>query len=181
MLQLLVPISPEGWDEEREEFVEAKAETLQLEHSLVSLSKWESRWNKPFLSKTEKTSEEILDYIKCMTIPTEVDTVVYQKLTTKHYEQINSYISAPMTATTFYDDKHNKNSRETITSELVYYWMVALQIPFECQYWHLNRLLTLIRVCNVKNAPPKKQSKSDIMRRNAALNAERRARLNSKG
>ena len=181
MLQIKIPISPEGWDEEREEFVQATETTLELEHSLVSLSKWESKWNKPFLSKSGMNSEEILDYIKFMTLTPDVDPLIYQKLTSENYEQINQYISAPMTATTFSSDKTGKGGRETVTSELIYYWMIALQIPFECQYWHLNRLLTLIRVCNVKNAPPKKQSKGDIMRRNAALNAQRRAKLNSKG
>lgn len=181
MLQLKIPLGPEGWDEEKEEFVQSEEQILEMEHSLVSLSKWESKWNKPFLSKEERTPEEILDYIKFMTITPNVDPVVYARLTSEHFEQINNYISAPMTATTFYNDKTGRNSREIVTSELIYYWMIALTIPFECQHWHLNRLLTLIRVCNVKNAPPKKQSKSDIMRRNAALNAERRARLNSKG
>ena len=181
MLQIAIPISPEGWDEEREEFVQAEETTLELEHSLVSLSKWESKWNKPFLSKTGMSSEEILDYIKFMTLTPDVDPLVYGKLTPENYEQINQYISAPMTATTFSSDKNSRGGREVVTSELIYYWMISLQIPFECQHWHLNRLLTLIRVCNVKNAPPKKQSKGDIMRRNAALNAQRRAKLNSKG
>lgn len=181
MLQIKVPLSPEGWDEEKNEFVEPKTQVLQLEHSLVSLSKWESKWCKPFLSKTPKTSEETLDYIKFMTINQNVKPEVYEHLTTENVEEINNYIESPMTATTFYEDKNGKPNRETITSELIYYWMVALQIPFECQKWHLNRLITLIRVCNVKNAPPKKMSKREIMSRNAALNAARRKQMNSKG
>lgn len=181
MLQIKVPLSPEGWDEEKNEFVEPKVQVLQLEHSLVSLSKWESKWCKPFLSKTPKTSEETLDYIKFMTITQNVKPEVYEHLTAKNIEDINNYIESPMTATTFADDKNGKNNREIITSELIYYWMVALQIPFECQKWHLNRLITLIRVCNIKNAPPKKMSKREIMSRNAALNAARRKQMNSKG
>ena len=181
MLQITVPVSPEGWDEKKQEFIEPKVQILQLEHSLISLSKWESKWCKPFLSSKEKTSEETMDYIKCMTITQNVDPDVYNHLTAKNIEEINNYIYAPMTATTFSEDRNGKSNREIITSELVYYWMVALQIPFECQKWHLNRLLTLIRVCNVKNQPPKKMSKRDVMNRNAALNAARRKQFNSNG
>lgn len=182
MLQIKIALSPEGWDEEREEFVTGKEQVLQLEHSLVSISKWESKWNKPFLSKKDKTSEEILDYIKCMTISRNVSDEVYARLSQANFQEINDYINAPMTATTFSEDKNGKNNREVITSELIYYWMIALNIPIdECQKWHLNRLLTLIRICNIKNQPPKKMSKSELMSRNAALNAARRKQFNSKG
>ena len=181
MLRITIPISPEGWDEKKEEFVEAKTVTLQLEHSLVSLSKWESKWCKPFLSTGDKTSEETLDYIKCMTLTQNVDPDIYSRVTAKNIEDINQYIYAPMTATTFSEDKRGKTNREIVTAELIYYWMIALNIPFECQKWHLNRLLTLIRVCNVKNAPPKKMSKRELMSRNAALNAARRKQLNTNG
>ena len=129
----------------------------------------------------EKTFEETLDYIKCMTITQNVNPEVYNYLTNKNIEEINNYINAPMTATYFSDDKIAKTSREQITAELIYYWMIALNIPFECQKWHLNRLLTLIRVCNIKNQPPKKRSRKEIMSRNAALNAARRKQLNTKG
>lgn len=181
MLRITVPVSPEGWDEEKQEFIEPKVQILQLEHSLVSLSKWESKWCKPFLSSKEKTGEETMDYIKCMTITQNVDPDVYNHLTAKNIEEINNYIYAPMTATTFSEDKNGKINREVITSELVYYWMVALQIPFECQKWHLNRLLTLVRICNVKNQPPKKMGKGEVMRKQAALNAARRKQLNTNG
>lgn len=181
MLQLKVPISPEGWDEEKQMFVEPTIKTLQLEHSLVSLHKWESKWCKPFLSKTEKTVEETVDYIKCMTITQNVDPDVYNHLTAENIRQVNEYIAAPMTATTFGEDKNGKGGREVITAELVYYWMIAQQIPFECRKWHLNQLLTLVRVCSIKNTPPEKKSKGDIMRRNAALNAARRKQLGTKG
>ena len=180
MLQITVP-KAEYYDETREQFVDMKEQTLQLEHSLVSLSKWEAKWQKAFLGRQEKTEEETADYIRCMTINKNVDPSVYDRLTPENIEQINAYISSPMTATFFSDDKNGKPSREIITSELIYYWMIALNIPFECQKWHLNRLLTLVKVCNIKNAPPKKMSKRELMKRNAALNASRRKQLNTKG
>lgn len=178
MLVITVPAT-EMFNDATQEFIETKEQVLQLEHSLVSLSKWESKWNKPFLDSKDKTLAETLDYIKCMTITQNVHDEVYNRLTRSNIEAINNYIDSPMTATTFSDN--NKSSREIITSEVIYYWMISLNIPFECQKWHLNRLLTLIRVCNVKNTPPKKMSKKDIMSRNAALNAARRKKLNSKG
>lgn len=181
MLRITVPISSEGWDEQKEEFVTAEERIVELEHSLVSLSKWESKWCKPFLSSDDKTEEEIWDYIKMMTLTEDVTDDVYSHFTVDNFKQINDYINAPMTATTFSDTKNGKRSREIVTSELIYYWMVALQIPFECQHWHLNRLLTLVRVCNIKNEPPKKMSKRDIMSRNASLNAARRQQFNTKG
>ena len=180
MLQITIPAN-ELYDEESGEFISINETTLTLEHSLVSLSKWESKWCKAFLSSKDKTSEETIDYIKCMTLTKNVPEKAYLFLTQNNIIQINDYIAAPMTATVFGDDKTRGGGRETVTSELIYYWMIALNIPFECQKWHLNRLLTLIRVCNIKNTPPKKQSKGDIMRRNAALNADRRKRLNTKG
>lgn len=181
MFQLEIPVSPEKWDEVKEEFIPAKTVTLQLEHSLVSLSKWESKWHKPFLSNINMTAEESLDYIKCMTITKNVDSSIYRNLTKENVDAVIGYINAPMTATTFSNRQKEKANNEVVTSELIYYWMIAYNIPFECQKWHLNRLLTLVRVCGVKNAPPKKQSKGEIMRNNAALNAARRKRLNSKG
>lgn len=180
MLRITIPAT-ELFDDEKQEFVYLKEQTLVLEHSLVSLSKWESRWNKAFLGREDKTREEILDYIKCMTITNNVDPEVYKCLTQDNINRINDYINAPMTATHFYDDTRGGLSRETVTSELIYYWMIALNIPFECQKWHLNRLITLIKVCNIKNTPPKKMSKSAIMQRNAELNAQRRKKLHTTG
>lgn len=180
MLQIIVP-AIEGWDEINEVFVTSKDQTLQLEHSLISLSKWESKYCKPFLTKDNKTVEETLDYIKFMTITPHVDPNVYMRLTKDNVETINEYIAAPMTATTFPNRNSSKINREQITSELIYYWMIALQIPFECQKWHLNRLLTLIRVCNIKNQPPKKMSKQEITNNYAAINAARKKKLNTKG
>ena len=181
MLKIKIP-EVEGFDEKKNEFVKICPETcLQLEHSLVSLSKWESKWHKPFLSKTDvKTYEETIDYIKCMTLTQNVNPAVYSNIPASVMEQISAYIEDPMTATTFGESGKN-NSREIITSEIIYYWMVSFNIPFECQKWHLNRLLTLIRVCSIKNAPKKKMSTNEIIARNRALNAQRRAQLNSRG
>ena len=180
MLRIIIP-STEMWDEVNEKFVDSKEQVLQLEHSLVSLSKWESKWCKPFLSKENKTFEETIDYIRCMTINQHVPDEVYNCLTGENIREINEYISAPMTATRFSNDIMGKGSREQITSELIYYWMIALNIPFECQKWHINRLLTLIRVCNIKNQPSKKMSRREIMSRNTALNAARRKKLRTNG
>lgn len=180
MLHIIIP-AVEQWDEVKQEFVYTKDQTLSLEHSLVSLSKWESKWCKAFLTKQEKTFEETLDYIKFMTITQNVDPKVYNYLTNENIDEVNRYIEAPMTATYFSEDKTSKISREQVTAELIYYWMISLNIPFECQKWHLNRLLTLIKVCNIKNTPPKKRSRKDIMSSNAALNAARRKQLNTRG
>lgn len=180
MLQITIP-SVELYDEISGEFIYTKEQTLQLEHSLVSLQKWESKWHKPFLTKEAKTDEETIDYIKCMTLTQNVNPVVYNFLTRDNIIQINKYIEDPMTATTFREETSQKGNREVITAEIIYYWMFALNIPFECRKWHLNQLLAQIRTCNIKNAPPKKMSKSEIMRRNAALNEARRKQLNTKG
>lgn len=186
MLLITVPATEpvEMYNEETNEFFYTKAEkeqTLQLEHSLLSLSKWESKWCKIFFSKEEKTHEETIDYIRCMVITPNVGDDIINRLSKENIETINNYIQAPMTATTFRKEQNAKPNRERITSELVYYWMFSLGIPKECEKWHLNRLLTLIRVFNVKNQPPKKMSKRDLMSRNAALNAARRKQLNSNG
>lgn len=179
MLRIEIP-DVELYDEVTETFIYRKGMVLQLEHSLVSLSKWESKWCKPFLS-TKMTTEEIVDYIKCMTITQNVPPEVYDNLTESVINEIVEYINAPMTATWFSKDTNKKAKKEVVTAELIYYWMIALQIPSEYQKWHLNKLITLIRVCNAKNAPPKKMSKKEIMNRNAALNAARRKQLNTKG
>ena len=180
---LIIKVPPlELWNEKTQEFIQTKGQTLQLEHSLVSLSKWESKWNKAFLTKNEKSSEETRDYIRCMTITQNVNSDVYQRLTTENIDTINKYIESPMTATYFSSEgKKGRINGDQVTSELIYYWMIALNIPFECQKWHLNRLLTLIKVCNIKNQPPKKRSRADILRRNASLNAARRNKYKTKG
>ena len=181
MLRITVPITPEGWDEVKQEFIPPREQVLQLEHSLVSVSKWESKWCKSFISNPNKTNEELLDYIKCMTITQNVSPDGYDHLTAANMREVDAYINAPMTATYFSEDKTGGRNRDTLTSELIYYWMIALNIPFECQKWHLNRLITLIRICSIKNQKPKTMSRSEVMRRNAELNAARRQQLNSKG
>lgn len=180
MLQITIP-SVELWNEITMEFITSEETTLELEHSLVSLSKWESKWHKSFISRKELTDEEVLDYIKCMTLTQNVNPEVYNYLTTDNIEQINKYIEAPMTATTFSDNKNGKTSREIVTAEVIYHWMIALNIPFECQYWHLNRLITQIRVCEIKNTPPKKKSAKETARQYAALNAARKKKLGTRG
>ena len=179
MLKIVIP-GIELYDEEKEEFINTKPQTLHLEHSLVSLSKWESKWNKPFLTKDNKTYEETIDYIRCMTITQNISEDTYRLLTSENIQQINDYIELPMTATTFSNQK-KPPSKDVVTAEIIYYWMISLNIPFECQKWHLNRLLTLINVCNIKNQPSKKMSKRDILNRNKALNKARREALNTKG
>ena len=179
MLKITIP-AMEYYDEVNNEFIEFKEQVLQLEHSLVSISKWEAKWHKPFLDGKDKTPEQVIDYVRCMTITQNVNLEVYTRLTEGNLKDINDYIENPMTATTF-SDINQTPSREIITSEIIYYWMVAFNIPFECQKWHINRLLTLIKVCNVKNKPSKKMSRQEIMNRNRALNAARKKQLNTKG
>ena len=179
MLEINIPES-EIFIENSNEFRTIKSQVLVLEHSLISLAKWESKWCKPFLGKEEKTTEELFDYIKCMTINQNVDPIIYNFLSSDDIKRINEYISAPMTATTFNNSKKT-TSREVITAEIIYYWMVSFNIPFECQKWHLNRLLTLINVCGIKNQPPKKMSRRELATRNAALNAARRKQLGTSG
>lgn len=181
-LRITVP-AREFFNEKTNEFVNVKEQTLVLEHSLVSISKWESIYCKSFLSRNKNDNlkpEELIDYIRCMTLTQNVDPEVYNSLSAENYDMITNYINAPMTATTFHG-RDEKQRPHIITSEEIYYWMISLGIPFECQKWHLNRLLTLIRICNVKNSSEKKMSKTDILSSNRSLNAQRRAALKSKG
>lgn len=179
MLQLEVP-AREFYDEVNGLFINFKQESLQLEHSLVSLSKWESTWCKPFLGNDKKTDEETADYIRCMTITQHVNPIIYNSLPDEVIEQVEKYINRPMTATWFSNNSVQKSS-EIITSEVIYYWMIALGIPIECQKWHLNRLLTLIRVCNIKNQAPKKQNKKDMLNSRNQLNKMRREQMHTSG
>lgn len=179
MLKITIP-EMEFYDEDNNEFIMFNEQVLQLEHSLVSISKWESKWHIPFLDGKDKTLEQIIDYVRCMTITQNVKPEVYNRLTEDNLKAINDYIENPMTATTF-SDINQRPSREIITSEIIYYWMVSFNIPFECQKWHLNKLLTLIKVCNIKNSPPKKMSRQEILSRNRALNEARKKNLNTRG
>jgi len=179
MLEIVIP-KQEFYDQVTEEFINTKAQRIQLEHSLVSLSKWESKWCKPFLS-SEKNKEEAIDYIRCMTITQNIKPDVYNYIPPITLSEINKYIEAPMTATWFREIPGAKKNKEVITSELIYYWMIAQNIPMECQKWHLNRLITLIKVCAIKSNPPKKMGKKEMLANQRALNESRRSKLNSKG
>ena len=174
MLQVTIP-SREWWDEKNEVFIYTKEQNLCLEHSLVSLSKWEAKYHKPFLTKETKTKQETIDYIRCMTTTQTVDPLVYVSLPNDIIQKIIAYIDDPMTATIVPDDSNpHKINREQVTAELIYYWMIQLNIPFECQKWHLNRLLMLIRVCSFKNQPRKKSSQGQLRSKFASINAKRR-------
>lgn len=178
MLEVKVEGS-EQYNEETNEFIDVKPQILKLEHSLVSISKWESKWHKPFLDNNDKSIEEVMDYIRCMTI-NPVSEYVYYSLTQDNITTIQNYIDDPMTATTIKSIPGKRNN-EIVTSELIYYWMVALEIPFECEKWHINRLLTLIQICNIKNQPAKNMSKREVMNQNRLLNEARRAKYHTKG
>jgi len=181
MLTIVIP-KQDRWDEKNNKFVTSSKEyTLQLEHSLVSVSKWESKMCKAFLTKNEKTEAENMYYIQCMTLTQNIDPEVYDLLTNENRRDITNYINADMSATHFSNSNTGRRNNETPTSELIYYWMVARSIPFECQKWHLNRLLNLIRICNIKNTPQKKRSSGEILNQNAALNAARKKQLNTRG
>lgn len=184
MLTITIP-GEELYNEETNEFYYENPVTLQMEHSLISISKWESKWHKAFLAKRERTSEETMDYFRCMTI-NKVDPKVYDRLTQDDVETILNYINEPMTATYMGSSKFGSGgemrSRDTTTAELLYYYMIALGIPFECEKWHLNRLLALIHVCEVKgSAGNKTMSRAQLNKRNASLNAARRKAHGTKG
>lgn len=167
------------FDEEKNEFL-SEGFTLNLEHSLASLSKWESFFEKPFLSEKEHSKEEALWYINAMVQPPFPPEDFLEKLKPEHIEQINNYMTSKMTATWFKESKPT-GRKEIITAEVIYYWMTSFNIPFECQYWHLNRLLTLIQVCMEKSKPPKKLSRQEMAVRNAEMNAARIKKYGTRG
>lgn len=180
MLTILVP-GVESFDNEKQEFVYGEGTPLRFEHSLVSLSKWESEWEKPFLGKEEKTAEETLSYIRLMCLD-EIPPGVFERLSEENFAAINDYIGKKMTATWFNENGQNRPpSREVITSELIYHWMIQMNIPREYEEWHLNKLTTLIKVISLKNAPKKKMTPAEIARRNHELNAQRMKQHNTTG
>lgn len=174
MFKIFVP-GGEFYDESINEFIEVKPQSLQLEHSLLSISRWESKWNRSFLDNGPKTEEEKLSYIQDMTITKDVNPFVYKILSDKQRKQIEAYCKLPMTATTITRRNPTKSKKQIITSELIYYWMISFGIPFECEKWHINRLLMLIEVCSIKNNS-KKETPQEAAARTKALNAQRRAR-----
>lgn len=187
MLTITIP-GGEFYDEVNNKFFEVKEQKLVIEHSLVSISKWESKWKKPFIDTLSNWSknpnsinmDEIYDYIRCMTLTQNVNPDVYKFIPSNVINDIFEYMNDPMTATWFKAEEKNRKG-EVVTSELIYYWMTACNIPFECQKWHFNRLMVLIRIAGEKNQPPKKMNKNNILKQNRALNAQRRARMKSRG
>jgi len=179
-IKITIP-EQEFFNEENNEFITVKETNLTLEHSLVSISKWESKWHIPYLGKNEKTPEQAIDYLRCMTITQNVNPEIYNYIPMDEVLRIKEYIEDPMTATTITKQEGKGRSRKVLTSELIYFYMFSYNIPVEMEKWHLNRLLMLIDVFNEENKPKKKMSKQQVMSRNATLNAARRAQLNSLG
>lgn len=180
MLQLSIG-QTEYYDEEKEQFIQIKPTTVRLEHSLKSLAKWESKWKKPFLSNKKITREESIDYIRCMEVTGQIDEKIFNYLTSEQLNQVDEYINDKMTATTINRKGPQKPSREIITAEIIYFWMIQNGIPPEYEKWHLNRLLTLIEVCSIKGGPQKKMGMKEQMAQQRALNAARRAKHHTKG
>lgn len=181
MLRVVI-LGEEQWDETNQVFVPPKPDaTLDLEHSLLSVSKWESQYEKPFLVGGRKTMDEIYDYLKAMVVTPDVDLGVLDNCPQQVLDAVQAYIDSNQTATTFGSMPERRGQGETITAELIYFWMVNFQIPFECEKWHLNRLFALIRICNIKNSKPKKMSRNEIAQRNRDLNARRKAELGTTG
>lgn len=180
MLTITV-LGAELFDEKSEEFTNSEGFELQLEHSLVALSKWESKYEKSFLAIEGKTSDEVLGYIEAMVLTPNIPSDFLTKLSQENLEAINTYIDAKMTATWFSEAPGAPKSSEVITAELIYYWMATFGISMECQHWHLNRLFTLIKVHNVKSAKPTKMSRGDMAARNRELNARRKAQMGTTG
>ena len=181
MLQITIPIS-EGYDEAKDEFLVTDSVTLRLEHSLVSASKWEAKYEKPFLVDEKKTNEEALDYIGMMILPGDFPDNILDHLTEEHIKTIDAYIGSKQTATWFGEAPDNGSKpKRVITTEIIYYWMIALNVPVEFENWHLNRLLTLIKVCNIENAPKEKMSRSQQAAQWRTLNAQRRKAMNTSG
>lgn len=181
----MLPIHVEArelWDEENQQFINTEPFDLLLEHSLFSISKWEAKYHKPYIT-SDKTAEEALDYLSMMVIGKQPDPIVFRLLTEDQIKKINKYINDPMTATVFSEEEEKEANGQQkrnkfVTSEEIYYWMTAQNIPFECQYWHLNRLITLVKICAIENKPKDKKKKrmtsSDLAARRAKMEAARK-------
>lgn len=180
MLKIIIE-SEELYDEETNTFQMTQSFEFELEHSLLSLSKWEAHYQKPFLSSGKLSAEEIIQYVKYMILTPNVTEKMIDTSSNKIFSEVNDYINSSQSATTFGEMPQKRGPGEVITSELIYYWMVAFNIPFECETWHLNRLFSLIRICNIKNSKPTKTSRHDIAMRNRELNEKRKAELGTKG
>ena len=180
MIKITIP-ETELYDSNTSSFIRTTPTVVTLEHSLASMSKWESKWELPFFGTAEKTKEQVLDYTRLMVIGEEIDPNVFSGLTAENVRVIKDYIESKQTATWFSSEQRGPHSRKIITTEVIYSWMISQGIPFECQYWHINRLLTLIRVISESQEKPKKMRKSSVMSQNRMLNAQRRARLGSSG
>lgn len=179
MLTITVP-KQEMWDEIKEEFVYQDEVTLHLEHSLVAISKWESAWHKRFFSNEEKSDEEIVDYIKCMTLDEDIPSDVYYRISDENFKEINDYLGDPMTATVL-PKTRDTGKKENLSAELIYYYMFSCGIPEECSRWHIARLVTLLGVYGVKNAPKKRRSRADLTASHRAINEANRRKFNTKG
>jgi len=180
MLEIFVE-EGELFDESTLRVIKTNPIHLKLEHSLLSIAKWESKWHIPFLQESERTQEQFLDYVRCMTITQNVEPSVYKILPAKTIYEIKSYIDDPMTATWFNKESNSKKGGRVVTSELVYCWMAQCQIPFDCEKWNFNRLITLIRVCSIENSPKKKMSGKNVLKQNASLNAKRKQAMHTRG
>lgn len=184
MLKIHIPAG-EVWNSQEEIFETCKGYDLVLEHSLISISKWESKWHKAYLGPQEKTKEEIFDYIRCMIVTPGIPDNITKFITESNLREITDYMRNPMTATvfnSFEDNKPQAPSKDTMTSEYIYFLLSSYRIPFrDVEKWHLNRLLTLIRICSIKNEPPKKSNPKHLAKSRSSLNAARRARSGSKG
>lgn len=180
MLKIIIE-DEELYDEESNTFQTTERFEFEVEHSLLSLSKWEANYKKPFLSSGKLSTEEIFQYVMYMILTPNVTEKIVNDSSTKIFSEVNDYINSSQSATTFGEMPQKRGPGEVITSELIYYWMVAFNIPFECEKWHLNRLFSLIRICNIKNSKPEKVSRHEAAMRNRALNEKRKAELNTTG
>lgn len=179
MLKIIVP-ETELFDQTNGEFLTVKKQILMLEHSLVSISKWESKWKIPYLYTERKTLEQDRDYVRCMTITQNVDPIIYKCLTKEVWDKIYDYMNDPMTASNV-PSKKKPGVKNIVTAETIRYWMIMFNIPVEYEKWHINQLLALIKYCEWKQSDSEKLTPSELYARNSRLNAERKRKLHTKG